>query len=128
MSDFRTCLETICQALPGTLVASLMGFDGLPVETVETEELRALDDEGTLDISSLMVEYSSVLGQVQRTGQIFAAGPLEELTIRSENLLTLIRPVTEEYFVAIALRPEANSGKGRYLLRVHAPKLVEELA
>lgn len=127
MADFRECLEAICGALPGTLVASLMGFDGLPVETVETEELQQLGEDGTLDISSLLVEYSSVLGQVQRTGQIFSAGTLEELSIRSENLLTLIRPVTEEYFVALALRPEASAGKGRYLLRVHAPRMVDEL-
>jgi predicted regulator of Ras-like GTPase activity (Roadblock/LC7/MglB family) len=127
MSDFRTHLEAMTTSLPGTLVASLMSFDGLPVETVETEDLRRLAEEGELDIASLLVEYSSVLGQVQRTGQVFAAGTLEELSIRSEHLHTLIRPVNDEYFVALTMRPEANTARGKYLLRVNAPKLLDAL-
>jgi hypothetical protein len=42
--------------------------------------------------------------------------------------VTLIRVINETYFVAVALSPEGNLGKGRYLLRIVAPKLAEELA
>ncbi|MFO0726746.1 MAG: hypothetical protein U1E65_23365 [Myxococcota bacterium] len=111
--------------LSGCLAATLMGVDGLPVETVETSDLAAHDG---LDLSSLLVEYSNVLAQVQRTGDVFAAGQLEELTIRSERLTTLIRPISSEYFVALAVGPEANTGKARFLLRVHGSALVTELS
>jgi len=40
---------------------------------------------------------------------------------------TLIRVLTSDYFVAVALAPTGNIGKGRYMLRVAAPKLIEEL-
>lgn len=39
----------------------------------------------------------------------------------------IVRVVTPEYFVALALRPEGNFGKGRYLMRVVTPKLQAEL-
>jgi predicted regulator of Ras-like GTPase activity (Roadblock/LC7/MglB family) len=69
-----------------------------------------------------------VLSQVRQSAEMFSAGALNELSIRSERLTTIIRPVNEEYFVALALVPEGNFGKGRYLLRVHAPKLVQDLS
>jgi hypothetical protein len=40
----------------------------------------------------------------------------------------LIRVVSSEYFVALAIRPDGNFGKGRYLLRLVAPKLQAEIA
>ena len=40
---------------------------------------------------------------------------------------TLIRVINNEYFVAVTLAPDANLGKARFLLRVAAPKLREEL-
>jgi hypothetical protein len=35
--------------------------------------------------------------------------------------------LTDEYFVALAVAPGGNVGKARYLLRVSAPKLIENL-
>jgi hypothetical protein len=35
--------------------------------------------------------------------------------------------LSDEYFVALAVEPGGNVGKARYLLRVSAPKLVENL-
>ena len=127
MADFRACLKTICTSVEGAVAATLMGVDGLPVETVE--QGGALNENGDpVDVGSLLVEYSSVLGQVRRSAQVFAAGGLEEVSIRSERLTTIIRPVTDEYFLALALLPTANFGKGRYLLRLHAPGLVSDLS
>lgn len=125
MDSFDSHLQSIVDGMPGALVATVMGVDGLAVATIETEALHA--EEG-LDISSLLVEFSSVLGQVQRTGDIFAAGAVEDLTIRSERLVTLLRPVSPEYFVALAMQPGGLVGKGRYLLRVHGARLVEALS
>jgi hypothetical protein len=38
-----------------------------------------------------------------------------------------MRLLNEEYFVAVAMRPQGNLGKARYLLRTQAPKLLENL-
>jgi predicted regulator of Ras-like GTPase activity (Roadblock/LC7/MglB family) len=122
MSDFNERLRSIVHAVDGAVAATIMGVDGIPVQAYEAE---ASDD---VDVSSLLVEYSSLIPQVQRSAQMFAAGGLEELSIRSERLVTIIRPVNAEYFLALALKADANHGKGRYLLRVHAPKLAGALS
>jgi predicted regulator of Ras-like GTPase activity (Roadblock/LC7/MglB family) len=120
--DFDRALRTICSSVDGAVGATLMGVDGIPVQQYEVE-----GDSGGVDVASLLIEYSSLIGQVQRSAQMFAAGGLEELSISSENLTTIIRPVTGEYFLALALKSNANFGKGRYLLRIHAPRLAAEL-
>ncbi len=122
MNELREPLESIVDALAGgAFAASIMGMDGLPVDAIER-------DSGDVDVSALLVEFSSLLIQVQKSAQMFAAGDLEELAIRSEHLTTIIRPINEEYLLCLALHPEANFGKGRYLLRVHAPKLATFLS
>ncbi len=122
MSDFKERLQLIVTSVDGAVAATIMGIDGIPVQVYEVE---GRDD---VDISSLLIEYTALIPQVQRSAQMFAAGGLEELSIKSEKLVTIIRPVNAEYILALALRTNANMGKGRYLLRVHAPKLVEELS
>jgi hypothetical protein len=37
------------------------------------------------------------------------------------------RLVSPEYFMVVALQPDGNFGKARYMLRVTAPKLLAEL-
>lgn len=125
MNTFEARLRAICGSIDGAIVVTLMGVDGIPVQTIQ---VAPPEPEGELDVSSLLVEYSSLIPQVQRSAQMFAAGGLEELSITSERLVTILRPVTSEYFVALALRSSANLGKGRYLLRIHAPKLASELS
>ena len=120
--DFRVCLERLCDDLDGAVAACLMGADGMPVESVE----RFQDQDG-IDANSLFVEYSSLLPQIRQSAEVFAAGNIEEFCIRSEQITAVIRPVTEEYFLALALHPGGNLGKGRYLLRLTAPQLVDEL-
>ncbi len=117
MEELSKPLRTICGGVDGALVASIMGVDGLPVDSFETGTTQ------DVDWSSLFVEYSSVLKQVKQSAEMLEAGVLEELSIRSERLTTIIRPLTSEYFVALGILPGGNSGKGRYLLKIHAPEL-----
>lgn len=122
IDEIRGPLESICGAVDGALAATVMGFDGVPVDTYEHAR-----PEGDTEVNSLLIEYSSLLEQVKRSAQMFEAGALEELSIRSEHVTTLIRPLNEEFFLALALRHPGYAGKGRYLLRMHAPRLAEFL-
>jgi len=119
--EFRIPLQSVCSAVPGAVAATLMGRDGIPVETVAA-------DAADVDVEALLVEYASLLDQIGKSAQMFAAGELRELSIRSDNLTTIFRPLTDDYFVALALRPDASMGKGRYLLRLNAHRLTAALA
>ncbi|AKU90324.1 roadblock/LC7 domain-containing protein [Vulgatibacter incomptus] len=116
---FREHLEEICQ-VDGAVAASVMGFDGIAIDTV-TAPNQAVDAE------TLMIEYSGILGQVRKAAELLKAGDLTELTIGTERMTTHLRPIDSEFFLVLAMSPAGNYGKGRYLLRVKAPKLKDEL-
>ncbi len=117
---FREYLKRLVSETEGGVAGLLMGFDGIAVDsfTVET---------GGVDITTVGMEFSFLLTQVKKAAEILEVGQVQEITIRASNLTILIRVVTHEYFAALAIRPEGNLGKGRYLLRVVVPKLVAEL-
>lgn len=123
IDEIRGPLEKIHKGVDGALAITIMGMDGLPVDSLQP----SVSEHEDLDVNSLLIEYSSLLAQVKNSAQMFAAGGLEELSIASERLTMIIRPVNDEYFVALALMPGANFGKGRYLLRVLVPTLAGAL-
>jgi predicted regulator of Ras-like GTPase activity (Roadblock/LC7/MglB family) len=118
--SFREHLEQVCRNVDGAVACSLMGVDGIEVDTHLT------DGEG-IDVKSLLVEYSGVLRSAREAAEAHEAGGVAEIAIATDKLLAVVRLVTAEYFMVVALRPEGNIGKARYLLRVTAPKLKAEL-
>jgi len=118
--SFREHLEEVCRSVDGAVACSLMGVDGIEVDT-------HVQDGGDLDLKSLLVEYSGVLRSAREAAEAHEAGGDEELAISTEKLQAVVRIVTPEYFMVVALTPGGNVGKARYLLRVTAPKLKAEL-
>jgi hypothetical protein len=47
--------------------------------------------------------------------------------VRADDLVVLVYVLNPEYFIACAIRPDANAGKARYLLRLMAPQIQSEL-
>jgi hypothetical protein len=43
-------------------------------------------------------------------------------------MITVIRMLNDTYFLALAMLPEGNLGKGRFLMRTAAPKLLADLS
>ncbi len=118
--SFREHLEEVCRGVDGAVACSLMGVDGIEVET-------HLQDGPELDVKSLLVEYSGVLRSAREAALAHEAGGVDELAISTDKLQAVVRSVTPEYFMVVALLPGANVGKARYLLRITAPKLKAEL-
>jgi predicted regulator of Ras-like GTPase activity (Roadblock/LC7/MglB family) len=118
---FREDLEAICGRVEGAYAASLMGFDGIAIETAQ------LAPPADLELQSLMIEYSGILSQVRQAAESLQMGKASEVSIRTEKLVAVARPLTPDYFVLLALAPEGNVGRARYELRVAAPKLVAQL-
>jgi predicted regulator of Ras-like GTPase activity (Roadblock/LC7/MglB family) len=118
--SFREHLEQVCRNVDGAVACSLMGVDGIEVDT-------HVEGGGEIDVKSLLVEYSGVFRSAREAAEAHEAGGIAEVSIATEKLLAVARLVSPEYFMVIALTPEGNLGKARYLLRVTAPKLQSEL-
>ena len=118
---FKEDLEQICGRVGGSFAASVMGFDGIPIET---HEAKAPDG---VELQNLLVEYSGILSQVRQAAEALQMGKASEVSICTERLVAVARPLTPDYFVVLALAPGGNVGRARYELRVAGPKLAAQL-
>ncbi len=119
--SFRAHLESVVNQVDGALACSVMGFDGISVETYQK------DEAGELELNGAWVEYANLLTQLKNAADVLKTGAVTELSVNSEKVLTIIRLVSQDYFLVLALKAEGNYGKGRYVLRVTAPKVRAEL-
>ncbi len=117
---FRDSLRSMVEHTQGGVAGLLMGFDGIAVESVA-------QDPGKLDIQTVGMEFSYILMQVRKAVDTLDAGGVEEVTIRTDKVTILIRVLSKDYFLALAVAPTGNHGKGRYMLRITAPKIQAEL-
>lgn len=117
---FVEALREVVENTDGALAGLLMDFEGIPLESY-------VKPGASFDIEVLGAEFSVIVKSVQRTVASLDAGGAKEVAVQADKVTALIRVLTSDYFVAVALTPTANLGKGRYMLRVTAPKLIEEL-
>jgi predicted regulator of Ras-like GTPase activity (Roadblock/LC7/MglB family) len=118
---FRENLAKVVDNVEGGVAGLLMGFDGIAVDSYTR-------GDGGFDINTVGMEFSFILTQVRKAAEVLDVGGVQEVAIRAENISIIIRVLNREYFLALALVPNGNLGKGRFLLRMVAPKLQTELA
>ena len=117
---FKEPLQRVVDNVEGGIAGLVMGFDGIAVEAYTREGHK-------IDINTVGMEFSFILTQVRKAAEILDVGKLNEVVIKAEKLTLVIRVLNPDYFLALALAPEGNFGKGRYLMRVVAPRLQAEL-
>jgi predicted regulator of Ras-like GTPase activity (Roadblock/LC7/MglB family) len=118
---FREDLQAICGKVEGSFAASLMGFDGIAIETHEQKQAEGVA------MQDLLVEYSGIISQVRQAAETLQMGRASEVSIRTEKLVAVARPITPDYFLVLTLSPDGNVGRARYELRIAGPKLVAQL-
>jgi predicted regulator of Ras-like GTPase activity (Roadblock/LC7/MglB family) len=117
---FKSILREVVENADGAIAGILMGFDGITVDSFANEG-------SGVDMETIGSEYSQVLQQVKQAAQMLELGNAKEVAVQAEHMTTLIRLINDEYFVAVAIKPNGNLGKARYLLRTQALKLLEHL-
>ena len=117
---FKEAIRDVVEGTDGGIAGILMDFEGIAVDSYIKGE--------SLDINAVGAEYSVILKSIQRATESLEAGGAREVAIQSDKITTLIRILNDEYFLALTLSPEGNFGKGRYLMRTAAPKLLEQLS
>lgn len=120
--ELRTYLESVVDQVEGALVCSIMGYDGI---AVETHSEGPVPEEWPVEHAG--AEYAHLLTQVKKAAQTLRSGAVTEMSVSSERVSTLMRPINEHYFLVLAIRSEANIGKARFLLRTVAPRLGADL-
>jgi predicted regulator of Ras-like GTPase activity (Roadblock/LC7/MglB family) len=117
---FRDALRDIVDKTEGGVAGLIMDSEGIAVESYTR-------DDAPFDITTIGIEFGVVLGSIKRAAESLEAGKAHEVAIGTDRVVTLIRTLGDTYFLAMAVRPDGNLGKGRYLMRTAAPKLIAEL-
>jgi len=121
--SFDSILEQVLSECPGALGAALMGSDGLPIAQAVAPSAAELVDE----LNTLGVEFGRVLDEARKAADAGGAGALLELGVRTDRFHVLLHAVDRETYLVLALAPEGNVGKGRYLLRRQLLAIRQEL-
>jgi predicted regulator of Ras-like GTPase activity (Roadblock/LC7/MglB family) len=116
---FAETLKKVVDNIDGALAAVVMGLDGIPVEQYVRND--------RVDVTTVGMEFSFIISQVRKAGDSLQVGGLEELSVKAQRLVLVCRMISPQYFVAIAMAPEGNFGKARFLARMATPALVAQL-
>jgi predicted regulator of Ras-like GTPase activity (Roadblock/LC7/MglB family) len=118
---FRDTLQKMVDRLDGGVAGILMGFDGIAVDHYS----RAGQDE--IDIQTVGMEMAHAIAQLRKAVERLELGQAAEITVRSDKLVVLVYVLSEDYFIACAVRPDTSFGKARYVMRLAAPQIRAEL-
>ncbi len=119
---FKEMLDSIIDHTEGSHGALIMGTDGIAVEKVLGE--AGLD--ANLDVAA--AEFTSLVRNAQRAGTDTGLGGLRELVVSLENAVMVMRLLSRDYFVVLALNSRGNIGRARFELRKAELKLAKEFA
>lgn len=118
---FNEIMKRIVDETGGGIGAVLMGYDGIAID-------QYFLPEEAIDLNMIAIEYSNVLKEIRKTAEILNVGEMEEVSIKTERFIIVIRIITSEYFVALTLKNDGNFGKGRYLLTRESSNLLAALS
>jgi predicted regulator of Ras-like GTPase activity (Roadblock/LC7/MglB family) len=117
---FQDALRELVESTEGGVAGLIMDSEGIAVDSYAR-------GYAPFDIATVGIEFGVVLNSIKRAAESLEAGSAREVSIGTEKMTTLIRTLGETYFLALAIKPDGNLGKGRFLMRTVAPKLLAEL-
>ena len=123
--SFSAMLREIVDGCSGGIGAALMGNDGISIEQVTAQ--KAIRTPLAEDLSTAGTEFSRILGEIRKASDAIAGGSVLETTVLLSEVTLVFRAIDDETFLAVALLPDGNLGKARYLIRKQLIALRQEL-
>ena len=115
---FRRVLEDIRRKVEGTLAISLIGLDGIAIETLN-------EDRVPLDV--LGAEFGGFIKSIRLSNTEIDTGEVKQFALVTEKYVTFLSEVTPEYYILLVMRPDGNYGRARFELSKAKELLRDEL-
>ena len=115
---FRDVLAGLLQRIDGSIAASLIGLDGIAVETVNASSVP-------LDV--LGAEFGGFVKSIRHADTELDTGEVLQFALVTERYITFLSEVTNEYYILLVLRPDGNYGRARFELSKAKHLLRDEL-
>ena len=108
---FADTLNNITERIEGCAAAIILGIDGIAIER------QIKDVDPLLDIELIATEFTTLVRRNMRTAADAEMGEVNEMVFVTDLLTLVLRPITPEYFLMLALNPGGNVGRARFELR-----------
>ena len=115
---FKTVLSGLQSRVEGTLAVSLIGLDGIAIETINNAEVP-------LDV--IGAEFGGFIKSIQHANTELNTGEVLQFSLVTEKYITFLSEVTPEYYVLLVLEPSGNYGRARFELSKAKYLLRDEL-
>lgn len=112
-------LTQLVSDVDGAWAAAIGGLDGLLVEGYTPT---------STDLNLLVAEHAGLLRSTTAVyTQTLNGGQTREFYVRGENLGVYLQPISDEFFLLLALDGRSNLGQARLYVRTAARQLGEQL-
>jgi predicted regulator of Ras-like GTPase activity (Roadblock/LC7/MglB family) len=108
---FADTLSGIANRIEGCAAVVILGIDGIPIER------HVHDLDSAIDIESVATEFTTLVRRSMRTASDSELGVMREMVFATDTMSFLLRPITAEYFLLLALNQGGNVGRARFELR-----------
>lgn len=104
---FRDVLTGLRDRVEGALATSLIGLDGIAVETI---------GDRAIPLDVLGAEFGSFIKSIRHANTELDTGEVLQFSLVTEKYITFLSAVTTDYYILLVLRPDGNYGRARFEL------------
>lgn len=119
MNIFQDTLRRIAERVDGTQAVSLVGMDGIAIDTYRPATAPTLE--------SVAAELGAFVKSSLRPKPETESGAVEQISLVTESSIAILSRVTAEYYLLLLLSREGNFGRGRFELKKAGLVLEKEL-
>jgi len=124
--SFEAILDEIVKGCGGGIAAALMGNDGISIAEVVSDR-EGVRDLLVEDIGTAGAEFARILAEISKASDALGGGAVQETAVVLARFTLVFRNVDDETFLVVAIAPDGNLGKARYLIRRQLNFLRQEL-
>lgn len=117
--NFNDSLTKTLNAVPGALALSLVGYDGIGIESVVRES--------RVDMDNLSAELTTFIRNLSTAHADLKLGQLQQVALLSPEYVSILSAVTGEYYLLCVMERSGLFGKARYEMKKLAWRLEGEL-
>jgi predicted regulator of Ras-like GTPase activity (Roadblock/LC7/MglB family) len=115
---FKEVLGRLQRQVDGALAASLIGLDGIAVESVS---------DGSVPLDVMGAEFGGFVRSIRQANTELNTGDVLQFSLVTERYVTFLSQVTPEYYILLVMGPDGNFGRARFELAKAKYDLRDEL-